>query len=341
MTSERATKAKKVQKIRPRFANDADTCGVPLPAIVIRTIRVPAAADGTTADAPLLLYPHRPAKNWVGRDATAGVLKPINNLLAVYSIVALQLLQAKGGGRPDAVITVESAAALSITSLEKAAREQLQELTAFDNNDDVVAWANHPTNLFRIPVYSGAKTLQQASLAIVSLLQRARSKASGIQGAVHETQLSPADAAGTALVKAFGAGARLSALECHRVAEFADINPAPIWREHAQYAHIYELGRFVGRVDRGAKAVLTWHHHDSMQQALDGVGADEDSTLARMYEDIRSSIELHFGAARFRKMIAKARRERGTVVADRRSRRLRCRRDTALKARVFGREPKA
>jgi hypothetical protein len=336
MARQGSERLKKEPKVWPQLANDADACGVPLPAIVIRVVRVPQSVGGTEAGAPPLLYPHRPAKNWVGRDTMAGVTKSIMNLLSVYSIVAFRLMQAEGMTRLDAVMAIESAAGQSFTPIQKVAQKQLSNLTAFDGDNEVIAWAGNPTSLFRIPVRANEKALRQASFGVVDLLRVALAKTRRVLRAVQATQLSPSDEVGAAFAEAFDAGVRLDASDCYRFAIFGDINPAPLWREPARYARIYELARFIGRVDRGAKAVLTGHHQEIMREALESVDASEDLALAAMYDEVRSSIELHFGVARFQEILGKAREANGIGVVDRRSRRLRCRTDIGMQTRATG-----
>lgn len=329
----------KKRQPKVRLPNAAETCGVPLPAIVIRTIRVPQGVDGTTADAPPMLYPHRPAKNWMGPDAAADITKAIANLLAVYSIVRFRLLQANGATTLDATMTVEQAAAQSFTLLRKSARKGLSRLTAFDNDKELVAWSRQPTQLFRIPVDAPrGETLQDASLDIVSLLQKALARTRRVLAAVHETQLSPDQSVGEALARAFAPDAHLTATDCYRVALFADINPAPIWRAHAHYDQFYELARFIGRIDRGAKAMMAAHQQEMIRNALAADNVAGDEALAGMRESLRSAIEHHFGMARFEEVLASTRRNQGILVVDRRTRRLRYRTDGGWWTRIFGRD---
>lgn len=333
----------KNRKARKRFSrerNAAEACGVPLPAIVIRMVRVAQAADEAGIDAPPMLYPHRPLKNWVGRDQLSGINQALLDLLAVYSVVALRLLQAADRSLIDATIVIEGAAAQSLKRLRKVTQKRLSSLTGFDDDLEVIAWASNPTSLFRIPIFAtGTRpaTLQEASIEVVNLLQSTFARTRSASNAIRATQLSPDIEVGAALTKAFAGGARFSALDCYRVALFADINPAPLWRAHAHYASVFELGRFVGRVDRGAKALLPSHHQEAMDQALAGLPIGEDAELATMQENIRSGIEVHFGVARFQKLLEEARKTGGVIAVDRQSRRLRCRTDIGLSARVLGR----
>jgi hypothetical protein len=303
-------------------------------------VRVPHAADQATADAPPMLYPHRPSKNWVGRDQLGGIKQAILYLLAVYSVVALRLLQAADKSMIDATIVIEGAAGQSLKRLRKLAKKQLSILTGFDNDHQLIAWASNPTSLFRIPIFiNGGKpaTLQEASIEVVELLQNTFARTRSVSNAIQTTQLSPSNEVGAALTKAFEAGARFSALDCYRVALFADINPAPLWRSHAHYDRLFELGRFIGRIDRGAKALLPSYHQEAMARALAGVPIGEDAELATMRDNIRSGIEVHFGVTRFHKALEEARRTGGVIAVDRQSRRLRCRTDVGLSARVRGR----
>lgn len=334
------SKTKKVRKRTAGERNAAEVCGVPLPAIVIRMVRVAQEADQATVDAPPMLYPHRPSKNWVGRDHLDGIKQAIIGLLAVYSVVALRLLQAANKSTIDATIVIEGAAAQSLKRLRKLAQTQLSILTGFDDDHQLIAWAGNPTSLFRIPAFTNGTTpatLQEASIEVVNFLQSTFARTRSASIAIHATQLSPDIEVGAALTKAFAAGARFSSWDCYRVALFADINPAPLWRAHAHYASVFELGRFIGRVDRGAKALLPSRYQEAMEQVLAGLPIGEDTELATMHENIRSGIEVHFGVARFQKLLEEARRTGGVIAVDRQSRRLRCRTDVGLSARVRGR----
>ena len=112
---------------------------------------------------------------------------------------------------------------------------------------------------------------------------------------------------------------------------------SPLWRAAAHYASVFELGRFVGRVDRGAKALLPSYHQEAMEQVLAGLPIGQDAELATMHDNIRSAVETHFGVVRFQKLLEEARRTGGVIAVDRQSRRLRCRTDVGLSARVHGR----
>jgi hypothetical protein len=139
-----------------------------------------------------------------------------------------------------------------------------------------------------------------------------------------------------ALAEAFGAGAQLSAFDCYRVALCGDINPAPLWRTHAHYDAAFELARFVGRIDRGAKTLLTWHHVAAMERALTEAPNGENAELTKMHDNIRSSIDAHFGIACFRELLQQSRETGGVVAVDRQTRRLRCRTDISMKTQATG-----
>lgn len=340
MANQNQEKPKRQAKVRPKFPTEADACGVPLPHSVVRLVRLSPNVDGTTSDAPPMLYGQRPAKSWMeGRDTTASFIKATQKLMAVYSIVAYRLLQANGKSRQDAIIAIEKVAAQSFSRIEKTGRRELSALTGFDSDDELVAWATHQSSLFRIPVLVDGKrtTALQTLTDVVGLLQVTSARATRILKAVHATQLAADEKVGLAVAEAFQHDPQFEALDCYRVALFADINPAPIWRAHAHYAHVFELARFIGHIDRGAKALLVpGPHSQTLEQALADTYSSADTALAAMYENIRSSIDVHFGIARFREMLRHAQESEGVLVVDRRSRRLRCRADVDRKMRILG-----
>lgn len=340
MTSQAPEEPKRQAKVRPKFATEADVCGVPLPHSVVRLARLPPNVDGTTTDAPPMLYAQRPAKSWVnGRDTTAGIIKAVKKLMAVYSIVASRLLQASGKSRQDAIIVIEKVAAQSFSQLEKTGRRELSTLTGFDSDDELVAWATHQSSLFRIPALGDGKRASplQASIDVISLLQVTSARTTRILKAIHATQLAADEKVGSAVAEALKHSPQFEALDCYRVALFADISPTPIWRTHARYAHVFEIARFIGHIDRGAKASLVpGPHSQTLEQALAGTYSGEDAALAAMYKNIRLSVEVHFGIARFRDMLRHTQENEGVLVVDRRSRRLRCRTDVDRRMRVLG-----
>ena len=67
------------------------------------------------------------------------------------------------------------------------------------------------------------------------------------------------------------------------IAIYADINPAVLWPQHIKkFAHLFELARFIGRVDRGVEARLALRHLDLLFAIVDGSdirqGDDSDDT---------------------------------------------------------------
>lgn len=340
MAKQGLEKPKRQAKVRPKFATEADACGIPLPHSVVRLVRLPPSVDNTTSDAPLMLYAQRPAKSWVdGRDTTAGIIKAVRKLMAVYSVVAFRLLQADGKRRQDAIIATEKVAAHSFSQIEKTARKELSALTGFDSDDELIAWASHQSSLFRVPVPADGKrtTMLQTLIDVIGLLQVTSARATRILKAVHAFQLAADEKVALAVAEAFEHGPQFEALDCYCIALFADINPAAIWRAHAHHAHVFEIARFIGHIDRGAKASLVpGPYAQTLEQALAGPYGGEDAALAAMYENIQSSIETHFGIARFREILRDAQESEGALVVDRRNRRLRCRTDADRRMRLLG-----
>lgn len=311
--------------------------GGPLPAVVIRTPRTARTGSANTM-APPILYPHRSTKHDTGPDVRSGVLRIVNRQLAIYAIVAHRLLQAKGTNRANATMVVEKAAGRSLTPLEKNARGVLAAQTAFDDNNALTHWAGNPTHQFRIPLFPWGKkkpTLEDASVKAVELLQITLAKSERVLKAVQGTQLSGDGAAAEARRAAFSWGPNLRLSDCWRVAMFGDINPAPLWPVHSQHAQVFELGRFIGRVDRGGKAILIANHVEMLEWMLaDLCIADMD--IAKMRDDIRTAVEAHFDVGEIRKIMQQARESGGVIAVDRKTRRLRCRTDVGLKTRVLG-----
>lgn len=311
--------------------------GGPLPAVVIRT--PPTARTGSANTmAPPILHPHRSTKHDTGPDVRSGVLRIVNRQLAIYAIVAHRLLQAKGTNRANATMVVEKAAGRSLTPLEKTARGVLAAQTAFDDNNALAHWAGNPTHQFRIPLFPWGKkkpTLEDASVKAVELLQITLAKSERVLGAVHATQLSGDSAAAEAREAAFAWGPHLSLSDCYRIAMFADINPAPLWPVHSPHAQVFELGRFIGRVDRGAKAILIANHVEMLEWVLADL-CIADMEIAKMRDDIRTAVEAHFDVGEARKIMQQARESGGVIAVDRKTRRLRCRTDVGLKTRVLG-----
>ena len=337
--SARTRRERHDQAIGPR---EAEALGIPLPAIVVHIRRVRSEADGQTAPLdPPILYPYRPAKAGAGRDLQTSMERALSRALAVYGHVTLRLLQAQGKTLLHAEPSVQQAAGQSSKSLLKTSATALSELTGFDNNDGVVAWATQPDSSFVLPgtgAAIGIEGLCDRALEVLNLISAGLGRTKRVVWAMHTTQLLSDREVSAAFAETFRAGVALDSLDCFRLAMAADINPSPLWRAHSQYAQVFELARFVGRVDRGGLALLPLEHVDSMDRALNGSSAEISSDLDAMQRLVREAIAFHFGGGRFRRLLLQARSTGGLIVVDRRTRRLRCRTDAGLMARIFGRQ---
>lgn len=323
-------------------SRETEALGIPLPAIVVHVRRVQSEADGQAAPFdPPILYPYRPAKAGAGRDLQTSMERALSRALAVYGHIALRLLQAQGKTLLHAEPSVQKAAGQSSKSLLKISATALSELTGFDNNEGVVAWATRPDSSFVLP-RTGTTVANEGScdraLEVLNLISAGLGRTKRVVRAMHETQLSTDREVSAAFAEAFRAGVALDSLECFRLAMAADINPAPLWRAHSQYAQVFELARFVGRVDRGGLALLPLNHVASIERALVDTSAEIGSDLCIMQQLVREAIAFHFGVDRFRPLLLQARSTGGLIVVDRRTRRLRCRTDAGLMARIFGRQ---
>jgi len=343
MSNTNKTKTRKWISMAKR--NQASACGIPLPAIVIRLVPIRQKLDEATIDAPLMLYPHRPLKMWMGKDPLAKILQSMMNLLGVYALAAVRILEADPI-TSDPKGSVEKICARSLKYLLEIGRSRLAIDTGLDDNEHLMAWAANPTSIFRVPtstiMVSEIANLKrqipfrEAVLDPVRLLSTAIARTERILGAFQSTQLAPDEKVEAAVVEAFRANSQFGAWDCYQVAMFADISPGPLWRAQADYTPIFELGRFVGRIDRGAMALLTSYHFQSMEQVLVR-GRVKDVEFSKMNDNVVSAIDMHFGVERFRKMIQRAATTGGVIAVERQTRRLRCRRDVGPMTRLRGR----
>lgn len=344
ITSSKSSKKKKSgrkTRLLPRpSTQEASIETVPLPAVVARLVRVPDAADGAALNAPPILYPHRPAKTNPGRDELTSLADQILSALAIYTHVTLRLLQANGMELLHAEPILQGAAGRSHKHLLKLSAKKLEEFTCFDNNNGIVSWAASPADIFHLTISPKAPlpdTPLNRGLEAVRLISTGLARTERVTMAIHATQLASNEEIGAALKEAFAIGAALNAMDLFHLAMISDANPAPLWREFAHFADLFELARFIGKIDRSAQALLPTDRLTTMLDVLDHETdmPPDDATL--MHQSIRTAIDRHFGVQRFQTVLEQAIATKGIVAVDRKTRRLRHRTDAGLIARIFGR----
>lgn len=343
ITSSKSSKKKPGRKTRllPRSsAQDTSLEAVPLPAIVVRLARLPNAADRAAVNAPPILYPHRPAKDHAGRDELTPLADQMLNALAVYTHVMLRLLQANGMELLHAEPVLQAAAGRSLKYLLKRSAAALPEFSCFDNNDSLVAWSIDPTDTFRLTIAPKARspdTPINRGLEAVRLISTGLARTERVTAAIHATQLASNEKIGVALKKAFAIGDTLKAMDIFRLAMVSDTNPAPLWREFAHFADLFELARFIGKIDRGALAVVPMDRLATMLDALNNKVDWRSGDAPLMRQSIRAAIDRHFDVRRFEAMLEQAIVTKGIVAVDRKTRRLRYRTDAGPLTRILGR----
>jgi hypothetical protein len=122
---------------------------------------------------------------------------------------------------------------------------------------------------FPLPVPDGRSRID-AELGSIDRLSKTYSRAKTVLRAFERTKTESQALAQVNIDVAYrGVGSACSAGDLIEIAMVGDINPIALWPAHAEVsAETYEVFRFIGRLQRGADAVLARGHFEIVKQAI-------------------------------------------------------------------------
>lgn len=257
------------------------TSQAPLPAIVIRLIGRIGDVTQSTMQAVL-------SRDAVSRRDQNGLaisgpreLGPLaDHLRAGFGVHVLQTnhgLRQLGLTKKGADIKIEEKLAggeLGVAALMAIGRDHLSTWTGFDSEDELVHFSRYKyaamtSRGFPLPLPDGRSRIE-AELGSIDRLSKAYSRAKTILRAFERTKNESQPLAQVNIDVAYrGVGSAFSAGDLIQIAMLADINPIALWSNHTGVsAQTSEVFRFIGRLQRGADAVLERDHFEMVKQAI-------------------------------------------------------------------------
>lgn len=265
--------------------------------IGLRRISQVITMPGVVSDmvAPLLA-PDRMRKDGDGRSPPRELVAKLRTALGVHALCAYHGLNALYDDSERSRGDVADAAGMSFWHLRRTGIAHISELTLFNNEDELIVWAG--TKYKDIPVgaqIANNRERAKAELSAVSLLGRTYVRAQRILSAFEEAETilrssdSGDDEAKTAadtqahdiIEKGYASAwhdATIGSLI--EIAIYADINPVMLWPKHISFfAELFELARFVGRINAGIGAKLETNLFEIARQVMDGYETGDSRDL--------------------------------------------------------------
>jgi hypothetical protein len=296
--------------------------------IVLRQISQPIRMPGVVSDmvAPILA-PDRMPKDSDGRSPPRGLVEKLRVALGVHALCAYHSLNALYRNSEKARDDVADAAGMSFWHLRRNGVGHIGELTVFNDEDELITWAKAKHR--DLPVgaqIANNRVRAEAELSSVSLLGKAYVRTQRIIKAWEEAQtiLSKAgdgadkakaeEQAHDTIENAYGsAWCDLTIGKLTEIAIYADINPVILWPQHISFfAELFELARFVGRINAGIGAELPSNLYKLTRQVMDGYETGDTRDLVSKV--IRHHLSRAFPGKRLTAAIDAAERS-GSVVS--------------------------
>jgi hypothetical protein len=152
-------------------------------------------------------------------------------------------------------------------------RDRLTTWTGYDSEDELANFCRFKcaaltSRGFLLPLPDRQSRIE-AEISGIDRLSTAYSRAKAILRAFGRAQTESQTLARVNMDVAYrGVGSTFSARDLIEIAMVADINPIVLWPNHMEVsAGTFEVFRFIGRLQRGADALLARDHFDIVKQA--------------------------------------------------------------------------
>ena len=283
-------------------AQRTGSSGAPAPGLTMRIS--PGALYPSSGDqGPLgpLLVPDITLKSTAGRYQPRKIVSRLRQSLAVHTLVAFHCLLPLLGTRQAAEDKLATVAASGIERLLREGRRHLSRETAFGSEPALQRFSEIKQKTLKaadidIPWRKGE--LVEAELSAVRLVSIALVRAQAILAAFDDAQRAAKtletkngesettidDASWAAIKNAFERyHPDLGIHALWEIAVYADINPMVLWPQHILgFADLFEIARFIGRIDRGIEAGLAPVHLDRLSAIVQEADGDLDEIEARI-----------------------------------------------------------
>ena len=275
-----------------------------------------------------LLVPDRTLKPAAGRYPSRAIVAKLRRSLAVHSLMALHGLQPLLGTRQAARNRIATVAPSGIDHLMREGRQYLSQETAFESEEELRRLFGRKRELLKdagIDIPWRREELVEAELAAVRLVSIASVRAQTILSAFEAAQRTARpgrtangdeeavidETAWQAIRETFGRyRPDLGIGSLWEIAAYADINPCTLWPQHtARFATLFELARFIGRIDRGIEVSLACVHLDLLEAVLTEMPDPFDEDQAQLAMVSRVKLRQHFRQEALLTVAGEARRE--------------------------------
>lgn len=261
---------------------------VPLPAVVIRVIGQIGKVSEDKMQAVLNRdAPPRRDENGLAVSGPRELGPLADHLRAGFGVHVLQTnhgLRYLGLTKRGADIAIEEKLAggeLGVAALMAIGRDHLADWTGFDSEGELAEFCCYKYAAlagrgFPLPL-PDRQSRVEAELGSIDRLSTAYSRAKTILRAFDRTRIESQSLARVNIDVAYrGAGSAFSARDLIEIAMAADINPLALWPNHTEVsAETYEVFRFIGRLQRGADAVLARGQFEIVTQAIARASAEQ------------------------------------------------------------------
>lgn len=254
--------------------------------IMLRQISQPIRIPGVVSDmVEPILAPDRIPKDSDGRFPPRRLVEKLRVALGMHALCAYHSLNALYGNSEKARDDVVDAAGMSFWHLRRNGVGHISEFTPFDDEDELIAWAKakHGDLPVGAPIANN-RVRAEAELSAVSLLGKAYVRAQRIIAGWEEAEkiLSKAGDDGDGakaeaeahdvIEEAYSSAAYdLTIGKLTEIAIYADINPVILWPQHISlFAELFELARFVGRINASVGAELSTNLYKLTRLVMDG-----------------------------------------------------------------------
>jgi hypothetical protein len=289
---------------RQHVANMAALSDIAPPFMAIRVVPEPIKIGGSDVLAPLLMG-IKLQKRTDGRNELAALTRRIQEVLGVQMVLALCRLKVELGARERVKEALAKTAKADVDHLLRIGRKEIVNYTGYDTEDDVerVTKAFHAEMeaLDQRAYEQGRQNRIAAEHMTIAILAKAIGRARKVLAAFDEAMKREFDEKSREGFRmAYNDLATDMPIdEIIQVAMYADVDPSQLWLQYArEFATIFVIARFVGRVRNGAAAELGCDAFAAMRQVL-CPGPSEERGWLNLTFPLREVVRHCFSIKRF------------------------------------------
>jgi hypothetical protein len=282
------------------------------------------------------LIPDRPLKNSEGRYPPREIVVRLRRALGLYTLTAYHNLLAIPKTTTAAKDALRQVAPLDVDRLLGEGRTRLSMDTVYRLEEQLRDLSRSRIAMLKsvgakVPENVKSKRID-AELSAVKLISHAYSRARALLSAAEQAQRRGAksrpEAGGQTIIRlidatswneiqdSFGRHFRnLNAEELYHVAVYADINPATLWPQYiSRFTQLFEIARFIGRIDRGMAARLKPDHLKLLDDILNDMFGPFNDARDALILETRAKLAIHFDEDALRRAVRRSRTTSGDLV---------------------------